>query len=204
MTKKIKRLLLSTLILISFFSQNICSDGTITVGMSEFTITITKVEISYDSGSTWNTIYESATGTTMNINSADIGARVSSLTLATNLPNGTVNRVRVTAADTASFTGHALYEGVYFYHDQQSVSYTTLLTQNCSTSILAPSGNKVTVTEIPANIRTATFSTSVSVSEGQITTVKLNISLVNSLVTDYLLNGCLYASPLSTIGSIGT
>lgn len=206
MTKTFKLFLLFTLIIISFFLGNTCSaNGIVEVTISEFTITIIQVAASYDDGITWHTIYESGTGTEMNINSADTGTMVTSLPLATNLPNGTIDRVTVILADTASFTGYALSEETYYYHAQQTVSYTTLITQACSTSAAPPSGNKVTIINIPQDVRTAIFNTSINISEGQTTTIKLNISLANALDTNSLISdNYLYTSSLPFIGSIGT
>jgi len=69
-----------------------------------FTVDMTKIEISSDSGTTYTTIFEG--NTSVNIASADAGAAISSLIQDVTLKNGLYDCVRATVGDTLLMRGY--------------------------------------------------------------------------------------------------
>lgn len=153
MIKKIT-LVINIIVITIFLYSGICSaNGAQPVRvLSEFTITIIKIEVSYNGGASYShTLYEDENGVAVDLISSAANSALYSFTAAGGLPYGTINRIRITIKNQLSFTGYSDQgEGEdprYWYHaTTQSIDYKTLLTTTASTSNTVPTPGKITVT----------------------------------------------------------
>lgn len=155
--------------------------------VTEFTIKITKIEVSYDGGNTYQDYYNNTAGIEMNIASVNPSSNVYTFS-AVNLPAGTINKVRVTIADQMSFTGYYDSEDQYYAHTAaKTAAYAGLAypdgTDYATMSATVPTPAKVTVTNMPESVYLAILDTDKSV--GGATTIKLNFALAGSIAAVY-------------------
>lgn len=135
-----------------------------------YTVTVTKVELSKDSGATFTTVFEGSQS--INIASATAGAVAAGLVSGTALDAGTYTHVRVTIGSTLQFKGYVNNGATTLYTDGGTD------TDAFSTNIAAastPGGDYAVATfSIPSANRTdTTTGLSIQVLPGQARTVRI-------------------------------
>lgn len=176
--------------------------------LTEFTVTVTKIEASINGGTTYTTLYDGITE--MDIAATDVDAKVYAFLLNTQIALGeTINKVRITIDDQLSFTGY-YYTGTYYYYHTPAINteYSNIVypdgTTYGSRTETEPAPKKATVTDLPEDRYVATLDANVIVQENQNTPLKLNFNLTNCISAVYSApNTWVYPNSLENYCSIG-
>lgn len=128
-----------------------------------YTVTITKVEVSQDSGTTYTTIFSGSQD--INIASVNAGAVAAGLANGVTVDSGTYNRVRVTIGSTLQLKGYVNNGATTIFTDGSTFS-----TNGAAAD--TPGGTyAVSTFTIPADSRVSVNTTSINIQQGGSPTV---------------------------------
>ncbi len=144
-----------------------------------YTVTVTKIEMSQDGGSTYFTVFEGSQ--TINIAAANAGAVAAGLVSGTGVPPGTYNQIRTTLGDTLSIKGYVNNGATTFYTNNDADGFGLNLA-----AANTPGGDYTTSNiAIPPANRSSTLSVSLSVAGGaSAKTVKITFDTSGTLVVN--------------------
>lgn len=135
-----------------------------------YTVTITKIEVSPDNGSTYFTVFSGSTA--INIASANAGAVAAGLVSGAGVPPGTYNLVRTTLGDSLLIKGYVNNGATTFYTNNDADGFG--LNGGAADT---PGGDYATSTlTIPTANRTSTLTTNFTCTGGATPKIKISFN----------------------------
>lgn len=149
-----------------------------------FRFTIKYVGVSYDDGATYYTLYNDSTGTTQDYGSASVsaGQKVYDLSLTADLPEGTINKIKLTAGAYFTYKGSVTYGGTSYYTPTASNVSPDVNPATFPATTIAASYGTITNFYIGTTATDTTAERSASIEIGPGTaTLKLSVNVTNAI-----------------------